>query len=150
MRPAPPPSLELSLSGVVIRALRLSFTILANAKAYCDIDSSLLDTELSATSSILSELGDLYNELAAVEPVSNIRHGSRKTLLEVATKMQRLVGDSTVHLEEVKQVGGKHAPSKDSKRGLYSAWSEEDRLALERRLSGLRDTVVDEIVPAMK
>ena len=150
MTPAPSPSLELSLSGVVIRALRLCFATLGNAKAYCDTDSPLLDTDSSATKSILSGLGDLYNELEAAEPLSSIRHGSWRTLLEVATKMQRLVGDLIVHLEEFQQVGGNYEPSKELRRGLYSKWNEEDRLALERRLSGLRDAVVDEIIPALK
>ena len=150
MSPASSPPFELSLSAVVIRALRLCFTTLNNAKACYDTDSPLLNADSSTAKNILSNLGDLYNELEAAESLSSIRHGSWKTLLEVAMKMQRLVGDLIVHLEEFQQVRGDYEPSKELKRDLYSKWDEEDRLALERRLSGLRDVVVDEIIPALK
>ena len=145
----PTPSLELSLSGAVIRALRLSFAVLGNANAYHGTNLRLPDTDWSGSNSFLSELGDLYNELTAPEPLSNTRDDSWKTLLEVATKMQRLAGDLIVHLEESQQVESRYKQSSELMPRLYSIWTAEDREALERRLSGLKDTLVDEVVPAL-
>ena len=144
----PAPSLQLSLSGAVIRALRLSFAVLGNANAYHGMNLS--DSELSESNSFLSELGDLYNELAVPEHLSNTQHDSWKKLLVVATKMQRVAGDLIVHLEESRQVEGKHAQSSELRPRVHGIWLEEDREALKCRLSGLKDTLVDEVVPALR
>ena len=144
----PAPSLPLSLSGAVIRALRLSFAILGNANAYQDINLS--DSELSGSNSFLSELGDLYNELAVPEHLSSTQHDSWKKLLVVATKMQRVAGDLIVHLEECQQVEGEYPQSGELKPRLHDIWLEEDREALKCRLSELKDTLVDEVVPTLR
>ena len=144
----PAPSLQLSLSGAVIRALRLSFAVLGSAYAYHD--TNLSDNHLSGSDSFLSELAELYNELTVPEPLSNTQDDSWKTLLVVATKMQRVAGDLIVHLEESQQVEGKYKQSSELKPSLHGIWTEEDREALTRRLSGLKDILVDEVVPTLK
>ena len=144
----PAPLLQLSLSGAVIRALRLSFAVLGNANAYHGI--SLSDADLSRSNSFLSEFRDLYNELTVPEHLSNTQHDSWKKLLGVATKMQRVAGDLIVHLEDSQQVSGKFERSSELKPRLYSVWTEEDREALKCRLSGLKDTLVDEVVPTLR
>ena len=147
---APSPSLELSLSGVVIRALRLSFAIFGNIKSDYNKNSHVPDTDLSECNSIFSELGDLFNNLTASEPWSSTRHDVRKILIEIAKKVRRLVGDLIVHLEDCQQVGGKYGQTSELKPGFHSIWTEEDRAALEHRLSGLKDSLVDRIIPALK
>ena len=144
----PAPSLQLSLSGAVIRALRLSFAVLGNANACHGMNLS--DSELPGSNSFLSELGDLYNELAVPEHLPDTQHDSWKKLLVVAMKMQRVAGDLIVHLEESRQVEGKNTQSSDLKPIVHSIWLEEDREALKSRLSGLKDTLVDEIVPTLR
>ena len=144
MIPAP----SLSLSGAVVRALRLSFAVLSNANAYHGL--SLLDSELSGSNSFLSELEDLYNELAVPEHLSNTQHDSWEKLLVVATKMQRVAGDLIVHLEESRQVEGEYMQSSQLKPRLHSIWLEEDKEALKCRLSGLKDTLVNEVVPTLR
>ena len=148
MIPAPP--LQLSLSGAVSRALRLSFAVLddANAYAYHGINSS--DNDISESNNFLSELPDLNNELTVPEHLSNTQHDSWKLLLVVATKMQRVAGDLMVHLENSQQVEGIHKQSSELRPRFHSVWTEEDREALKRRLLGLKDILVDEIVPALK
>ena len=133
-------SLELSLSGVVIRALRLSFAILDNVKACHNTNSRLPVTDLSKCNSIFSELGDLFDKLTVSELWSSTRHESWRPLFETSKRVRRLVGDLIVHLEECQQVEGKYD----------SIWTEEDRVALECRLSGLKNVLVDDIIPALK
>ena len=146
----PAPLLQLSLSGAVIRALRLSFAVLgnANANAYHGINSS--ESDSFESNSFLSELRDLYNELTAPEHLSNTQHDSWKKLLVVATKMQRVAGDLIVHLEDSQQDEGKYKQSGELRPGFHSVWTEEDREALRSRLSGLKDSLVDEVVPTLK
>ena len=84
------------------------------------------------------------------EHLSNTQHDSWKKLLVVATKMQRVAGDLIVHLEDSQQVEGKYMQSGELKPRFHSVWTEEDREALKRRLWGLKDILVDEVVPALK
>ena len=146
----PASSLQLSLCGAVVRALRLSFAVLdkANANAYRGTNSS--DSDVSESNSFLSELRDLYNDLTVPEHLSNTQHDSWEKLLVVATQMQRVAGDLIVHLEDSQQVEGKYKQSSEMKPGFHSVWTEEDREALKGRLSGLKDILVDEVVPPLK
>ena len=146
----PAPSLQLSLSGAVIRALRLSFAVLDNANAYAYHGINSSDSDLSTSNAFLSELRDLYNELTVPEHLSNTQHDSWKKLLVLTTKIQRVAGDLIVHLEDSQQVDGKHQQSSELKPKFHGVWTEEDREALNRRLSGLKDILVDEIVPTLK
>lgn len=143
-------SLKLSLSEVVIRALRLSFAVLGYANEYHGKNLHLPGTEMSGSSSFLSELGVLYKELALSKSLPNTQDGSSKTLLEVATKMQRVVSDLLVHLEESQQVEGRYKQSSELRPRLQRIWTKEDREALDCRLSGLKDTLIKEVVSALK